>query len=377
MSVTIKDVKVTPLAFPLKQPYIWSQSMLEHFMVNLIEVTASDGTTGYGECAVGPDQIGTMHILNRLKKGFLDENPYEWVALKDRVFADAYIGQAIWTMRAYNQMMTGFDFAILDLIGKLDKRPVHQVLGGAHREKVGYFFFLQGSNAEEMARHAAEGVEAGERIFYMKVGRGEALDIDMVRAVRAEIGDARLRLDANEAWDPQEAIRMCRKLEPFDIDFIEQPTPCWSIDALAHVRNSVGIPIVADQAAFTIFDVYEICQKHAADMICIGPVETGGIQPMLKAAAIAEAAGLKICIHSSFSTGITTSAEYQIGKLVPNLDDGNQIMCQLLKQDIVASPAFAPKQGWMHLPDTPGLGITLDEAALQTARDTFRDIASS
>ena len=98
---------------------------------------------------------------------------------------------------------------------------------------------------------------------------------------------------------------------------------------------SVGIPIIADQAAFTIYEVYEICQKRAADMICIGPVEVGGIQPMLKVAAIAESAGLKICIHSSFSTGITTSAEYQIGKLIPNIDDGNQIMCQLLKQQVL------------------------------------------
>ena len=375
MTVTISDIKVTPLALPLKKPYIWSQGVLENFAVNLIEVTASDGTTGYGECAVGPDQIGTLHILNRLKQGFIGESPFDWVPLKDRILTECYITQGAWTLRAYNQMMAGFDFAILDLIGKLDNRPVHQILGGAHRDKVGYFFFLQGSTVEEIASHAALGAEAGERIFYFKVGRGETMDIDMVRAVRVEIGDARLRLDANEAWDPQEAIRMCRKLEPFDIDFIEQPTPCWSIDALAHVRSSVGIPIVADQSAFTIYDVYEICQKRAADMICIGPVEIGGIQPMLKAAAIAEAAGLKVCIHSSFSTGITTSAEYQIGKLIPNLDDGNQIMCQLLKQDIVKSPEFAPRQGWMHLPDTPGLGISLDENVMQTAMNTFQNLA--
>ncbi len=375
MNVSISSIKVTPLALSLKKHYIWSQGFLENFSVNLIEVTASDGTVGYGECNVGPDQTGTLHILNRLKLGFINENPYDWVAVKSRIFTEAYITQGAWTMRAYNQMMAGFDFAILDLIGKLDNRPVHQILGGAHRDKVGYFFFLQGSSVEEIAQHAAEGFAAGERIFYLKVGRGEALDIDMVRAVRREIGGARLRLDANEAWDPQQAIRMCRKLEPYDIDFIEQPTSCWSIDALAHVRSSVGIPIVADQSAFTIYDVYEICQKRAADMICIGPVEIGGIQPMLKAAAIAEAAGLKICIHSSFSTGITTSAEYQIGKLIPNLDDGNQIMFQLLKHDIVKSPILAPQKGWMHLPDKPGLGITLDQKIIKTATDTFQKLS--
>ena len=374
MTVSITDIKVKPLALPLKKPYIWSQGFLENFAVNLIEITASDGTVGLGECNVGPDQNGTMHILNRIKMSFINENPYDWVAIKNRIFTDAYIIQGTWTMRAYNQMMAGFDFAILDLIGKLDNRPIHQILGGAHRNKVGYFFFLQGSTTEEISKHAAEGFAAGERIFYLKEGRGEAIDINMVRAVRSKIGEARLRLDANEAWDPQEAIRMCRKLETYDIDFIEQPTPCWSIDALAHVRSSVGIPIVADQSAFTIYDVYEICQKRAADMICIGPVEIGGIQPMLKAAAIAEAAGLKICIHSSFSSGITTSAEYQIGMLIPNLDDGNQIMCQLLKQDLVKSPVLAPKKGWMHLPNQPGLGISLDKTVLKKATQTFQNL---
>lgn len=213
---------------------------------------------------------------------FINENPYDWVVIKNCISTEAYIIQGAWIMWAYNQMMAGFEFAILNLIGKLNDRPIHQIFGGAHRNKVWYFFFLQGSTTEEISKHAAQGFAAGERIFHLKVGRGEAIDIDMVRAVRSEIRDTRLRLDANEAWDPQEAIRMCRKLETYDIDFIEQPTPCWSIDALAHVRSSVGIPIVADQSAFTIYDVYEICQKRAADMICIGPVEIGGIQPYAK-----------------------------------------------------------------------------------------------
>ena len=72
---------------------------------------------------------------------------------------------------------------------------------------------------------------------------------------------------------------------------------------------------------------------------------------------------------------ITTSAEYQIGKLIPNLDDGNQIMCQLLKHDIVKSPILAPEKGWMHLPDKPGLGISLNQTIIKTATDTFQQLS--
>ncbi|MEM8813037.1 MAG: mandelate racemase/muconate lactonizing enzyme family protein [Pseudomonadota bacterium] len=368
MSTRIVSLSVTPLVLPLRQPYHWSQGVRETFAVNLISVTASDGTIGYGECTVAPDQHASARILEHLKRHFIGADPFDLAPLKARTLQQDYLAHGANTFRAVNQMLSGFDMAILDLQGRLTGQPVHKLLGGGHREKVGYFFFLQGDDTEQLAKHAAAGREAGERIFYLKVGRSEAVDLEAVAAVRSEIGSARLRLDANEAWDPYTAIRMCRALERFDIDFIEQPTPSQSLEALAHVRQSVGIPIVADQAAFTLFDVYEICRRRAADMICIGPREIGGILPMMKAAAVAEAAGLKICIHSSFTTGITTCAEHQIARAIPNLDDGNQIMWQLARENIVASPDIKPVKGWMGLPDEPGLGFTLDEAIVDRAR---------
>lgn len=361
-----------PITLPLRQPYHWTQGIRESFQVNLIEIELEDGTRGIGECTVAPDQQASLAALRRLGQDLVGASVFDAAPIRDRILRDRYMALGANTLRAANQMLAGLDFALWDAMGKLAGRPVTELLGGAYRRKVGYFYFLQGDTPKELAKDAARGAAAGERVFYLKVGRpDETADLEIVRAVRAEIGGARLRLDANEGWDPYRAVRMCRLLEQFDIDFIEQPTPSYSIDALAHVRQSVGIPIVADQAAFSVFDVYEICRKRAADMICIGPREAGGIQPMLKAAAIAEAAGLGICIHSSFTTGITTAAEHQIARMIPNLDDGNQIMWQLAKDTIVAHPDLAPKGGWLDLPDAPGLGVTLDEGKVAAlASDT-------
>jgi L-alanine-DL-glutamate epimerase-like enolase superfamily enzyme len=137
------------------------------------------------------------------------------------------------------------------------------------------------------------------------------------------------------------------------------------------VRASVSVLIAADQAVFTLYDVYEVCRTNAADMIVLGPREIGGIQPMVKAAAVAEAAGLQICIHGSFTTGITTCAEHQIGRLLPNLDHGNQIMWQLLRDNLVAQPSLTPERGQLSLPASPGLGIELDADAVAQAADRF------
>ena len=375
--VKISKVRVRPLVLPLKQPYHWSYGIRESFAVNLIEIEADDGTVGVGECTVAPDQTGTLSILKRLAGHLVGHSPYDVAPLIDRIFRQEYLGHGANVMRAANQMFSGIDMAMWDLQGKLAGLPVHRLLGGAHRKAVGYFYFLQGETAEELARDAAAAHANGERVFYLKVGRGEKLDLEITAAVRAEIGNARLRLDANEGWGVHEAINMCRKLEKYDIEFIEQPTVSFSIPAMAQVRQAVGIPIVADQAAFTLYDVYEICRQQAADMICIGPREIGGIQPMMKVAAVAESAGLKICIHSSFTTGITTCAEHHIALAIPNLDDGNQIMWQLVQKDIVSSPDLAPVNGWIDAFQGPGLGFSLDESLIAEGEARYKAKAAA
>src|SRR3546814_4339112 len=94
----------------------------------------------------------------------------------------------------------------------------------------------------------------------------------------------------------------------------------------------------------------------------------------MKVAAVAEAAGLKICIHGSSTTGVTTCAEHHIARAIPNLDDGNQIMCQLVQKDIVASPNLAPKEGWLDAVQGPGLGFELDETVIADAESRYKGL---
>ncbi|MFN3210296.1 MAG: mandelate racemase/muconate lactonizing enzyme family protein [Roseovarius sp.] len=367
----VTDIRVTPMALPLKRPYIWSQGVETRFHVNLVELIGEDGATGVGETTTAPDAGAQAIVLRKLGRHFVGRSVFE----ARQVMAEAYRAEFLafgGNMPRYgNQLLSGFDMAALDLQGQATGRPVWDLLGGAVRADVGYFHFLQGKTAEDLAADAKAAVAAGNPVIYLKVGIDPERDIAATRAVRAAIGDTRLRLDANEAWDPGLALRMLTRLAEFDIEYIEQPTPSTAIEALGQVARQSPVAIGADQSVFTLNEVYRAVSGGHAHMIAIGPREIGGLQPMIKAAAIAEAAGLKICIHSSMTTGISTVAEHHAARAIPNLDDGNQIMWQLLEADVLDSPGVAPVKGRLALEGKPGLGIVLDHDVIGRAAERF------
>ncbi len=368
---SIRAIRVTPLRLPLKEPYVWSQGVEHAFDVNLIEMESADGTIGYGESTTAPDAAAQKLVLERLAGYFTGHSVFDFAGRRNEAFRARFLVFGGNMPRLANQLFVGLEMAALDLQGRLLGRPVWDLLGGACRDSVGYFYFLQGETVDELAADAAFAVDEGNPVIYLKVGVGAEHDIAAVRAVREAIGDARLRLDANEAWDPATALKMIHKLAPYDIEYIEQPTPSWSLDTLRQVKERSPIAIGADQAVFTLHDVYRACAISAADMIAVGPRETGGLHATRQAAAICEGAGLKLCIHSSMTTGITTCAEHHLGRAIPNLDDGNQIMWQLLEDNIVSSPDLRPVAGRLSLPAAPGLGFTLDQDAVTEASARF------
>ena len=241
------------------------------------------------------------------------------------------------------------------------------------RDEVRYFGFVQGDKPKELADHARALVKQGFQVIYVKIGRGEALDVEICRAVRKAIGDARLRLDANEVWDGMLARRMFEKLKPFDPEFIEQPVsgPAGA-EILARLRAVTDIPIAADQSVYTPEDVYDLCRSRSADVIVLGLHETCGVIRFRKAAAIAEAAGVRICLHGVFETGITTCAANQVAATIANMDDGNQIMWQLLKEDLIESPNLKPVKGALPISEKPGLGFVLERDAVARAAEAYR-----
>ena len=210
-------------------------------------------------------------------------------------------------------------------------------------------------------------------MIYGKVGRGEQLDIEIVRQVRAAVGESvRLRFDPNEAWDPLTATKMICKLAVYDVEMIEQPCDHRSLYALRQIRESSSTAIAADQSVFNAADVYTAVTLGAADLIVLGLHETGGIVPFLEAASVAAAAGINICIHGVAETGITTCAANHAAALIPNLDDGNQYMNHLLASDIISSPRLELTDASLPVLSGPGFGFEINPDAVAKAAEDHR-----
>lgn len=369
----ITDIRTTPLLVPYKKPYHWAQGTVDGATVILVEVETDEGITGYGECIGTPSVAAIQAHLKLAGEICIGRSPFE----NARLMGEAYhaLFQAFGTCSApryAGQVFAGLEMALWDAAGKAAGRAVHELVGGAVRDEIQYFGFPQGDSAEELAAEAKALAEAGCEVIYVKVGRGDALDLAIVEQVRAAIGpDRRLRIDPNEHWGALKAARMIPKVAEFDIEFVEQPTDCESISALAQVHAASPVAIAADQLVFTPHDAYDVCRAGAADLIVLGLHETGGISRFLKAAHIAEAAGINICTHGLYETGITTCAINQAAAAIPNLDDGNQYMNHFLQWDIIASPDLELKNGKLPVLGGPGLGFELDWDAVERARQGY------
>jgi L-alanine-DL-glutamate epimerase-like enolase superfamily enzyme len=375
--VKITKVITTPLYIPYIRPYYWSDGVVNGASILLVEVHTDSGVVGIGESIASPSVEAMEAYLKAAAKICIGQEVFrnaELISEVDRVlFKSLGTGSS---PRLSGQVLAGLEMALWDAMGKAVARPVYDLFGGAINTEIRYFGFAQGQTAVEVAEDARRLSEDGFEVIYVKAGRGDELDFQTISMVRKLIGpNKRLRVDPNESWTPLHASRMLRRLSAFDIEVVEQPTHCESIAALAQVRSNSPVAISADQSVFTPFDAYTVCSQSAADLIVIGLHEAGGLLRWLKVAHIAEAAGINVCIHGLFETGITACASMQVAAVVPNLDDGNQHMTRFLQWDIVKSPSLDPVQGSLAIPQLPGLGIEVDWDAVERSKHAYSSIS--
>jgi muconate cycloisomerase len=352
----IADIRLTPLFCRFKQPYVWAQGVNEGTEVILDELLTEKGIVGIGESVASPGIGPVLSILEAARERFIGQPVHDSSRLTAEFYRWGFNARGTGSApRYYAEAMTGIDLALWDAIGKAAGLPLHSYWAAAREASS-----ISACSGHSANAHHARALVPGLRSS-LKVGRGE-IDVANARGQKS-IGNARLRL-ANGLGA---AARRTFDDSHLDISSSNSSAQRHRPARTGGPRANTTIPIASDQANFSPEEVYHACRIGAADVITLGLHETLGITRYRKAAAIAEAAGLNLCIHGVFETGITTSASNQVAATLANMDDGNQIMWQLLAEDIVKSPDLTPRRGALPISDKPGLGFELDRAAVRRA----------
>jgi L-alanine-DL-glutamate epimerase-like enolase superfamily enzyme len=260
-------------------------------------------------------------------------------------------------------VIAGFDFACWDAAGKLLGRPIHELLGGAVRDQVDFYGYPLAKEPADVAEQSLRFVERNFSVMYLKAGLGHKRDLETVRLVRETIGPERsIRLDSNEAWDIRAARRIISALEPYEIEFVEQPIDARDLVGLRELRRSTAIPIAANQGIWSIADALQCIRLEACDVIVTGPYWVGGLLPLQRIGDICSESGIGFCLHAPPATS-GTAAGIQVLATLPSLLDGNQTYLYHLAEDV--SDSLGEKMSAkIAVPNGPGLGIDIDEARI-------------
>lgn len=367
----IRDLRVIPVSVPTTKSYDISLFLKAGYVEEkrrnhlIIELESDDGTTGYGEIA--PSPFWPRGLTGKAIKAIVEEFYRPLVVGKDPLLMGELIPLLERAVVDTPFALAGVDLALHDLVGKLLGRPVHDLLGGKIRDDVLIHYSIGIKSPQEVAEEVRQAREKGYLDFKVKVG-GPDFDQEeaAVRAVREHGGEeARIRVDANQGWSAEEAIRCVKALDRYRLVLVEQPVPYWDVEGLGRVRRITGVPVLADESCFSPADVIRIIRLEAADIINIKLMKCGGLYNAVKIANIAQAAGLTCFIGGmlEMELGAAAGFHFMLSHDIVRYPSG---IFNVFTERPLGDPPWEVRQGRAHLkPGRPGLGVELDGEALE------------
>jgi D-galactarolactone cycloisomerase len=322
----------------------------------LVRVETSDGITGWGEAFGFGACISTHTALTKLVAPLaIGRNPGEIAALMDDLARKLHnYGRN----GPVSFALSGVDIALWDIAGQVAGKPLHRMLGGAQVTRLpAYASLLRYGSADLVARNSARAVERG----YQRIKLHE-ITVSEVAAARNAIGpDIPLMVDTNCPWSAKEAMAMARAFAQYNLYWLEEPV--WPPDdyaTLAHVR-SAGVPIAAGENAGTPIEIAQLIDVAKVDFVQPSVTKIGGVSEMQRLIGLAAARRTGLAPHSPyFGPGLI--ATIHICASLPEPAFVERFYC-----DLEASPfgeQVNAANGYMKVPQSPGLGLDIDEAVI-------------
>jgi o-succinylbenzoate synthase len=348
----IVDVEVIPYALPFKAPYVTARGRIERREMVLLRLRSDDGLLGLGEAVpltlrggVSLDRVvGELECFDTLDA--VDEATLEAVPLSAPARCAA---------------MT----ALLDLRGRRAAAEKKTAATEA-TTPVPCNATLVAGDPTAVATDALSWAADGFSSFKLKLGAGD--DVGQVRAVREAVGPkARIRIDANAAWNVETAKRTLAALEPFDIELAEQPVA--GLDEAAEVSAATSIPLAGDESIESRADAERALAAKAFGLAGIKLSKVGGPEAAIEIAEV-----LPSFLTSALDGPVGIAAAAQVAQTLDAADHANGtalahgLATQRLFSSTIASVECELRDGMLHPPAGPGLGVEIDDAALAAHR---------
>lgn len=379
MKIERIDVAVTGLTTRVQRmmssgPYDTGDSSSLMGKPVLVRVHA-DGIVGYGQ--VRPTAPGH----------FVADTVHSVVAAITEIYGPYLIGKDVFdldrTWADFDTLLPGnsnaraaLDYALHDVAGKALGLPVHKLIGGLCQETIPLEWSVSLGDRSAMVDDAVRAVEQfGIGVLCLKAGGpgGWRDDVANFAAVRDAVGPSVVvGVDPNTGWQTSETIAAMRALAPLDLGYVEQPIDRRDIAGLARIRRAAeGVPLMADESLFTVSDALELARAEAVDVLCVKLYKTGGIRAAKRIAAVAEAANMRVNVGGlAVQSQLEAAAGAHFCASIParQVMPGAEFIFGLgviAMDPLVAETDFVIRDGHVRPPTGPGLGVLIDEAAVE------------
>jgi L-alanine-DL-glutamate epimerase-like enolase superfamily enzyme len=353
----ITEIRAIPLAVPLQvagPPSSWAAGAGKQI---LIRAATDEGLIGWGESFAYGATEAVCHVVDdALAPIVLGQDPTQIESLVDRM----HRALMIWGRRGLAMMaVSGVELALWDLAGKARRVPVYELLGGLCQSRLRVYSSLLRYDAPSQVEQAISGALAlGHTAIKL-----HQTDVESVAVAREVAGDdVELMLDTNCPWSVEEAIRIGRRLERFDLRWLEEPVwPPEDYAGLARVRAALRMPIAAGENDATMFGFRELIAHGAADVVQPSVTKVGGLLEMKKIAVLAAAANVTLVPHAFYyGPGLAASLHLAAATSgIPYVEfPGTPLVASLTAEPIRAAA------GAVAVPDRPGLGADPDPSLL-------------
>lgn len=356
----IASVEVIPVRLPHYKAASDSLGTYSFSNHGIVIIRTESGLYGAGEIALA--WFGGAHSICREVNEF-------WAA--------QLIGQEVTDIAAISKKLdelsdfskrhllakAGIEMALYDLIGKMTQLPVYQLLGGKSRTRISITGAIHIDSLEMMVETAKQRVSEGFKELKIKVGLDDEKDLKAIRQIRNAIPDpVLLRVDANMAWrTKKQAKKLIDEMFAFGVHIVEQPLRDDCLEELSWLRDNTEALILLDESVWDIWDAKRCLEKGAADLLHVYVSEAGGLNGARKIFELAELYNTDCTLGSMPEARIGSSASAQLGIAMGNLSAfASDVRGFTAYREDVVHEELIIADGYLTIPDTPGLGVTID-----------------